>query len=86
MRNDRQYANGTQAGAVPPLRKLSDAVTIPFAQRLTCTIAEACEASGLGRTKLYELITERQVDTTTIGRRRLVQVRSLRQLLKAGDG
>ena len=55
------------------------------AQRLTCTVAEACEATGLGRTKLYELVGDGQVDTTTIGRRRLVQVRSLRQLLKAGD-
>jgi hypothetical protein len=25
--------------------------TIPFAQRLTCTIPEACKATGLGRTK-----------------------------------
>ena len=50
---------------------------IPFAQRLACTVAEACEATGLGRTKLYELIGEGLLDTTTIGRRRLVLVRSL---------
>jgi nitrilase len=29
---------------------------LPFAQRLTCTIAEACEVTGLGRTKFYELV------------------------------
>src|ERR1700730_8469939 len=29
---------------------------MPFAQRLTCTIDDACEVTGLGRTKLYELI------------------------------
>ena len=56
---------------------------IPFAQRLACTVAEACEATGLGRTKLYELIGEGLVDTTTIGRRRLVLVRSLVELLDA---
>jgi excisionase family DNA binding protein len=56
---------------------------IPFAQRLTCTVAEACQATGLGRTKLYELIGEGQLDTTTIGRRRLVIVHSLRTLLGA---
>jgi excisionase family DNA binding protein len=56
---------------------------IPFAQRLACTVAEACEATGLGRTKLYELIGEGQLDTTTIGRRRLVMVHSLRTLLEA---
>ena len=58
---------------------------IPFAQRLACTVAEACEATGLGRTKLYELIGEGQLHTTTIGRRRLVMVHSLRTLLEAED-
>ena len=55
--------------------------TIPFAQRLTCTVAEACEATGLGRTKLYELISDGRVGTTTIGRRRLVLVGSLLALV-----
>jgi excisionase family DNA binding protein len=50
---------------------------IPFAQRLTCTIAEACQATGLGRTKIYELIGKGQIETTRIGRRRLVLVHSL---------
>jgi excisionase family DNA binding protein len=54
---------------------------IPFAQRLTCTINEACEATGLGRTKLYELIGAGHLATTTVGRRRLVLVRSLQALL-----
>ena len=51
--------------------------TIPFAQRLTCTIPEASKATGLGRTKLYELIGGGYLDTITIGRRRLVRVSSL---------
>jgi len=54
----------------------------PFAQRPTCTIAEACDAVGLGRTKLYELIGGGEIDTTTVGRRRLVRVASLLKLLK----
>jgi excisionase family DNA binding protein len=58
---------------------------VPFAQRLACTVAEACEATGLGRTKLYELIGDGRLDTTTIGRRRLVLVRSLFSLLAAVD-
>jgi excisionase family DNA binding protein len=45
---------------------------IPFTQRLTCTISEACEVTGLGRTKLYELIGDGHLATTTVGRRRLV--------------
>lgn len=55
---------------------------IPFAQKLTCTINEACDATGLGRTKLYELIGEGHLTTTTVGRRRLVVVRSLLSLLE----
>jgi excisionase family DNA binding protein len=55
--------------------------TIPFDERPTCTIAEACSAVGLGRTKLYELIEGGTVDTVTIGRRRLVRIPSLLHLL-----
>lgn len=54
---------------------------IPFAERLTCTVPEACVASGLGRTKLYELIGDGRLETRTIGRRRLVVVGSLTALL-----
>jgi len=56
--------------------------SVPFAQRLTCTIGEACEATGLGRTKLYELIGTGRLVTTTVGRRRLVIVHSLLSLLE----
>jgi hypothetical protein len=56
--------------------------TIPFAQRLSCTIAEACEATGIGRTKLYEEIGAGRVQTTTIGKRRLVLVPSLLRLIE----
>jgi excisionase family DNA binding protein len=55
--------------------------TIPFVQRLACTVPEACEATGIGRTKLYELIGNGRLVTTTIGRRRLVLVHSLLSLL-----
>ncbi|WP_410052149.1 excisionase family DNA-binding protein [Bradyrhizobium sp. SZCCHNRI3042] len=83
MRRDRGVERATQTESdVPanePKRKLTD--RIPFAQRLTCTVAEACEATGLGRTKIYELIGNGRVTTTTIGRRRLVIVQSLLALV-----
>jgi excisionase family DNA binding protein len=88
MRNGQQPGNGTRSGLlILPVQEAANAIhgAIPFAQRLTCTIAEACEATGLGRTKLYELIGEGHLDTTTIGRRRLVLVRSLRALLVAEE-
>jgi excisionase family DNA binding protein len=57
--------------------------TVPFAEKLTCTINEACEMTSLGRTKLYELIGDGHLATTTVGRRRLVVVRSLLSLLES---
>lgn len=57
---------------------------VPFHDRITCTVPEACQAIGLGRSKLYELIAEGQLRTTTIGRRRLVLVNSLLTLVSAG--
>ena len=50
---------------------------IPFTERPTCSIAEACQAVGFGRTKLYELMDEGHIQTVKIGRRRLVRVPSL---------
>lgn len=66
----------------PGVTNATEVVAIPFAQRLSCTIAEACEVTGLGRTKLYELIGEGHLATATVGRRRLVLVRSLLSLLE----
>jgi hypothetical protein len=55
--------------------------TIPFATRLSCTIDEACQATGLGRTKLYEEMQAGRVETMNVGKRRLVLVRSLVNLI-----
>jgi excisionase family DNA binding protein len=60
-----------------------DGKVVPFRERLSCTVDEACVVTGLGRTKLYELIESGQLITTTIGRRRLVIVRSLLELVDA---
>lgn len=57
---------------------------IPIQQRMTCTVREACQASGLGKTKLYELIGNGRLDTMRVGRRRLVKVQSLSGLLSVG--
>lgn len=58
---------------------------VPFAERPTCSVAEACQAAGFGRTKRYELMDEGQVQTVKIGRRRLVCVPSLLDLLSRVD-
>ena len=51
--------------------------------KFTVTVKDACEMTGLGKTKLYEAIGSGQVATTRIGRRRLVNVESLRQFVGA---
>jgi len=54
---------------------------VPFEQRPTCTIAQACNAAGLGKTKFYELLGQGRIETLWVGRRRLVRVRSLLHFL-----
>lgn len=70
-----------ERGAAADKPMLSHLGRLPFAQRLTCTVSEACEVTGLGRTKIYELIGDGRVTTTTVGRRRLVIVQSLLALV-----
>lgn len=54
---------------------------IPYAARLSSTVEEACDATGLGKTKLYELINAGAIETATVGTRRLVLVRSVLRLI-----
>jgi hypothetical protein len=57
---------------------------IPFRDRLSCTIPEACAATGLGRTKLYEQISAGRVQTRKFGTRTLIVVDSLVALIDPG--
>jgi len=84
MRHKRQV-NGKAEDSqfTPSASEAERPQTVPFAQKLTCTINEACEVTSLGRTKLYELIGDGHLATTTVGRRRLVVVRSLLSLLES---
>jgi excisionase family DNA binding protein len=77
----REKICGQQSQISLSAPKAAESSTMPFYQRLTCTIDDACEVTGLGRTKPYELIGTGHIVTTTIGRRRLVVVQSLLALL-----
>ncbi|MEO6092860.1 MAG: helix-turn-helix domain-containing protein [Novosphingobium sp.] len=50
---------------------------------ITTTIEGAKAATGLGKTKLYELIKEGRLQTVKVGTRTLVKVDSLRDLVAA---
>jgi hypothetical protein len=58
---------------------------IPFRERLSCTIQEACAATGLGRTKMYEEIGAGRVQTRKFGARTLIVVDSLVALIDPGS-
>lgn len=49
---------------------------------ITAPIGEFCVLSGLGRTRVYELISAGEIDSVTIGKRRLVIIESYRRLIE----
>ncbi|WP_354181406.1 helix-turn-helix domain-containing protein [Bradyrhizobium sp. LA6.1] len=82
MTDDPLQQSGQRSPGSPlPPANDRDGRVVPFRERLSCTVDEACVVTGLGRTKLYELIGSGQLITITIGRRRLVIVRSLLDLV-----
>jgi hypothetical protein len=57
--------------------------SIPFSQRPTCTITEGCTASGLGRSTLYSAMRDGRLRYSKVGKRTLLNVSSLLQLIGA---
>lgn len=49
--------------------------------KLSLTVNECCEALGIKRTSFYKLVATNQIVVFKIGRRRLVDVRSVRALI-----
>jgi hypothetical protein len=50
---------------------------IPFRERLWCSVFDACQVTGKGRTNFYKKIASGQIVSKKVGARRLVSVRSL---------
>lgn len=53
---------------------------------ITVRIREACRMTGIGRSKLYELIAEGEIEIVKIGAITLVPVKSLEGLVERGRG
>jgi hypothetical protein len=49
---------------------------------ITASIAEFSRLSGIGRTRVYELIGDGSIDSILIGKRRLVVIDSYRRLIE----
>jgi excisionase family DNA binding protein len=58
---------------------------VPFRERICCSIPEACYVGGFGRTTIYHLISSGRVKTVKIGRRTLINIKSLLALLEPAD-
>jgi hypothetical protein len=56
---------------------------VAFADRLSCTVAEAVAATGFSRSTLYNLMAVGKLQYRQHGSRRLIVVSSLRQLVGA---
>jgi excisionase family DNA binding protein len=52
-------------------------MSVPFNERPTCSIKEACEATALGRSFLYELIADGKIRRIKLGKKTLIDVPSL---------
>jgi excisionase family DNA binding protein len=57
-----------------------------FIRPLTVRIREACRLTGIGRSKLYELIAAGEIEVIKIGTITLVPVASLTRLLQRRAG
>ena len=51
---------------------------------LALSVDEACQASRLGRTRIYELINNGRLKSIKLGRRRLIHAESLYLLIQEG--
>ncbi len=51
---------------------------------LALSVREACQASRLGRTRIYELINQGHLKSVRLGRRRLIHADSLHRLIQEG--
>ncbi len=51
-------------------------------EKVTASVAETCEALGIGKTRCFELIKSGELETIKLGQRRLVKVSSIHRLVE----
>ena len=54
---------------------------LPQIEPVTLTVPAAMRVSGLGRTKLYEMILNKEIESVRVGTRRLIVFASLKERL-----
>ncbi len=58
-----------------------DPIALPL-EPISVRVPVAVQLTGIGRSKLYELIADGQLETVKIGASRLILVSSLKQLIR----
>lgn len=66
---------------VPPTNLLRETAQLPI-EPLTVRIPVAVQITGIGRSKLYELISAGDLDVVKIGASTLITMASLRRLIE----
>lgn len=55
---------------------------LPTSMPITVRVKEACRLTGIGRSKLYELIGHDEIDTIKVGTITLIPMASLKRFLE----
>jgi hypothetical protein len=58
----------------------------PSDRIITTPIGEFCRISGIGRSRVYELIGDGSLESFTLGKRRLIVIDSYRRLIERQRG
>jgi excisionase family DNA binding protein len=74
----------TLLASVSPRVKDADVSQTPL-DPIAVTIPTALKLSGLGRTKLYELIASKQIRSVRVGARRLIDFASMKAFLSSPE-
>ncbi|QBE92453.1 DNA-binding protein [Sphingomonas paucimobilis] len=60
---------------------IDDTQPVPVPAMLSVRVSDAMRLTGIGKTKMFELIADGTLKTTLIGRRRLILYASLQELI-----
>jgi hypothetical protein len=58
----------------------------PSDRIITAPVGEFCRISGIGRSRVYELIGDGSLESFTLGKRRLIVIDSYRRLIERQRG
>lgn len=60
-------------------------MSIPIGERISCSVKDACQFTGIGKTTMFELMSDGTVKNKLVRGRRLVLVESLVDLVTPED-